>query len=336
MNKLISIIVPVYNVKDYLKTCIDSILQQRYTNWELLLIDDGSSDGSGAICDNYRSCDSRIKVFHKANGGVSAARNCGLQNMNGSYFTCVDADDWLDNNYLSSLMEEALNTGSDVIATGYKRVYENNETDNHYIVDKCTTITNAAALDCALDPKNSWVGFACGKLYKKSVVQANCIQYDTEISICEDSLFNYMVLSHSNMVTLIPGNYYNYRIRSNSATTTAFKNLNKLYTKVVAFEKAMQLAEKYPKSLFQKRVTANVYDSIVFYILSMFRAGQYNTVEVEKCRKRLDELDSCVDYGLIKKTVALRGSLLRKCPRLLFVMAKCRQQYRKIIGRFSK
>ena len=96
----ISVIVPVYNTEKYLHRCIDSILAQTFTDFELLLIDDGSKDNSGAICDEYAAKDSRVRVFHKENGGVSSARNLGLDNVRGEWVTFVDSDDWVEKEYI--------------------------------------------------------------------------------------------------------------------------------------------------------------------------------------------------------------------------------------------
>lgn len=96
MNKLVSIIVPVYNVEKYLKRCMTSILEQTYSNLEILLIDDGSPDNSGNLCDEIQSTDERIKVYHKANGGLSSARNYGLERCTGEYIFFIDSDDWIE------------------------------------------------------------------------------------------------------------------------------------------------------------------------------------------------------------------------------------------------
>ena len=101
----ISVIVPVYNAEKYLHRCIDSILSQTFTDFELLLIDDGSKDGSGAICDEYAAKDNRVRVFHKENGGVSSARNLGLDNACGEWVTFVDADDYVRPSYLATYIE---------------------------------------------------------------------------------------------------------------------------------------------------------------------------------------------------------------------------------------
>lgn len=101
----ISIIVPVYNAEKTLHRCTNSIINQLYQNWELLLIDDGSTDNSSVICDEYVRKDKRIRVFHKENGGVSSARNVGLDNAEGEWITFIDSDDWVENNYLSNLYQ---------------------------------------------------------------------------------------------------------------------------------------------------------------------------------------------------------------------------------------
>lgn len=100
----ISVIVPVYNAEKWLRRCVDSILAQTYTDFELLLVDDGSTDGSGAICDEYATLDARIRPFHKPNGGVSSARNLGLDNARGEWICFVDSDNWMAKNSLESLL----------------------------------------------------------------------------------------------------------------------------------------------------------------------------------------------------------------------------------------
>ena len=117
MKVLISIIVPVYNAENTLNRCIDSILSQTFCNWELLLIDDGSFDRSGKICDEYAAKNQQINVFHKLNGGVSSARNYGLIKSQGEWVTFIDGDDYIEPNYLSTLLS---NVNADLIVSGVK------------------------------------------------------------------------------------------------------------------------------------------------------------------------------------------------------------------------
>ena len=114
MDNLISIIVPVYNVEDYIKQCLDSILLQTYTNFEVIVVDDGSTDSSSEICDDFAKKDKRFNVIHKENGGVSKARNIALDNVNGSYVVFVDSDDVLPKDALKKMIDETIATNSEV------------------------------------------------------------------------------------------------------------------------------------------------------------------------------------------------------------------------------
>ena len=104
MQPLISIVIPVYNAERYINKCIDSVLSQSYANWELLLIDDGSSDDSGRICDGYSKKDDRIRTFHKRNGGVGSARNVGIEQASGDFITFIDSDDWISSQYIADFV----------------------------------------------------------------------------------------------------------------------------------------------------------------------------------------------------------------------------------------
>lgn len=132
-NPKISVIVPVYNVEKYLRRCVDSILAQTFTDFELLLIDDGSKDKSGEICDEYAKTDNRVKVFHKENGGVSSARNLGLDNAKGEWICFCDADDWVLSEWLQAFSLLILGN-EDIIFSGYISIY--NEIKNKVFIEK--------------------------------------------------------------------------------------------------------------------------------------------------------------------------------------------------------
>lgn len=123
----ISVIVPVYNAERYLHRCVDSILSQTFSNFELLLINDGSKDSSGAICDEYAAKDPRVRVFHKENGGVSSARNLGLDNACGEWIAFVDSDDWISENYLESMLV----FDTDINFSSVSLVSESNQFNEH-------------------------------------------------------------------------------------------------------------------------------------------------------------------------------------------------------------
>ena len=129
MNKTptISVIAPVYNTEKYLPRCIDSILAQTFTDFELLLIDDGSKDNSGAVCDEYASKDERVRVFHKENGGVSSARNVGLDNAKGEWITFVDSDDWIAETMYQEMYELATLENADIVYCDINMVFSSHQ-----------------------------------------------------------------------------------------------------------------------------------------------------------------------------------------------------------------
>ena len=124
MKELVSIIVPVYNLEKYIEKCVRSLLQQTYTNVEIILVDDGSRDESGEICDRLASEDSRIKVIHKENGGLSSARNCGIENATGEYIMFVDGDDFISELMVEKLYVALKDNCADISVCCFKNIYE--------------------------------------------------------------------------------------------------------------------------------------------------------------------------------------------------------------------
>ena len=183
MNSLVSIIVPVYNAEKYLPRCIDSILGQSFSDFELLLINDGSKDNSGKICDGYAANDSRVRVFHKENGGASAARNYGLDNATGKYVCFVDADDWVDKDYLKQLLP---NEEEEMVVCSIR--YEGNTNKNLCISNKkrnkeCIESTLHQMID------HMAVCSPCCKIMRRDIIERNQIRFDTDVSAGEDMLF---------------------------------------------------------------------------------------------------------------------------------------------------
>lgn len=186
---IISIIVPVYNVEKFLHRCIDSILAQTFADFELLLINDGSKDNSGLICDEYAAKDNRVRVFHKENGGASAARNYGLDNATGKYICFIDSDDWVENNYLETLWP-AENEDMVVCSITYegKEKWELSLWDKKY---------NRADLRDSLNyiVEHMAVCSPCCKILRRDTIEENKIRFDTDVCAGEDMLFVYDYLS---------------------------------------------------------------------------------------------------------------------------------------------
>jgi glycosyltransferase involved in cell wall biosynthesis len=164
-NPLISVIVPVYKVEQYLRTCIDSVINQTYSNWELILVDDGSPDNSPRICDEYAAKDKRIKVFHKANGGVSSARNMALNNSKGEYITFLDGDDFLHAEYLAVLHNLSIKYEADITQCSFLRGTETVFPDIYKRI-KVWTFDNHTIFLKGYSKIIVW-----GKLYKRKLLE---------------------------------------------------------------------------------------------------------------------------------------------------------------------
>lgn len=184
---MISIIVPVYNAEQYLHRCIDSILAQSYTHFELLLIDDGSKDASGAICDEYAARDCRVRVFHKENGGVSSARNLGLDNAQGEYITFCDADDYVGPDWLAAY-SEAIANNVDLAIQGYYAIDGDNTVEKQLQPHSGNSIKAKRQLITSLMSQGMY-GYLWVKLFRRAIIEEHAIRFDAQSTFREDEQF---------------------------------------------------------------------------------------------------------------------------------------------------
>lgn len=210
---MISIIIPVYNVEEYLGDCIESIIAQTFQDWELILVDDGSPDQSGALCDKYVFSDPRIRVFHKTNGGVSSARNLGIQKAEGEWITFIDADDFVGKFYLHGL---------------YRPIEEGECVD--FVHGGCTNYENGAATTINQSYKyyvgndkgkvfSLFRGLVVSKLFKTELIKRIHLTFDEGMSVAEDMAFTLDYLLFVNYYAFVPEINYFYR-RDNVGSTT--------------------------------------------------------------------------------------------------------------------
>lgn len=185
---MISIIVPIYNAEQFLHRCIDSILAQSYTDFELLLVDDGSTDSSGIICDEYTVRDNRVRVFHKANGGVSSARNIGLDNAQGCYITFCDADDYVEPNWLS-VYSDAIVQDVDLAIQGLYYIHKSGEKETKRLpILRGYDINSKRNLIVELFNQGVY-GYPVTKLFRRDIIEANNIRFDIRSRFREDAQF---------------------------------------------------------------------------------------------------------------------------------------------------
>lgn len=209
----VSIIVPVYNAKDYLHRCVDSILAQTFTDFELLLIDDGSSDSSDIICDDYSIRDSRIRVFHKENGGVSSARNLGLDRAYGEWITFVDSDDWLAVEYLEKMCEKT--DLVDLVISYAKCHSKQGEVKQKKYKDRYVDLDEIGILFLEYDL--SWQTSPWAKLFRKDIIEN--LRFIEGMHIGEDMVFLYNYLMRCKRCFVSHWDNYNYDMsRENTLT----------------------------------------------------------------------------------------------------------------------
>lgn len=222
--KKISVIVPVYNVEKYLSQCLDSIIHQTYKNLEIILVDDGSTDSSGLICDNYSQKDKRIKIIHKCQGGLSDARNAGLKIATGEYISFIDSDDFIDKNMYSILINNTQKYNSDIVWFNYYNYYSKKHFINSSII-KNNDLYDLSSSDKIKFAKNLFYQYKMdahvwAKPYKRSIFNNIKFPYG---KLFEDIFVLLPILSNAKIISTIPDCLYFYRNRSESIVNQYFK-----------------------------------------------------------------------------------------------------------------
>ena len=216
---MISIIVPVYNVRPYLEQCVHSIIAQTYQEWECILVDDGSTDGSGELCDELAVGDERLKVIHQKNQGVSVARNCGIDDSKGEYICFIDSDDWVEVDYLTHLLSGMNEKKTDMVVTG--AIHESSNPMIHAPKDNYRLKMEANYTDIFINHVDLFYG-PCYILYKSSIIKSNRIVFPKGLSFGEDTTFVFSYLRHVRDVVLAPFADYHYRIQTSGSLSYRF------------------------------------------------------------------------------------------------------------------
>lgn len=241
----VSVIVPVYNVEKYLKRCVDSILDQTFTDFELILVDDGSTDKSGLICDEYAECDGRVKVIHKENGGVSTARNTGIDAAQGEFIMFVDSDDRIK----EEMLERMLNcTGeeTDLIVSSIEIhwVCDQKTRTQYFLMPDKSYYAAALMQDYSKNafPNICLCGPSC-KLYKHSIILQNNIKFDANLSLGEDTCFNMDYIRCCGNIVSMSECFYCYMKENENSLFTRFQNDTYRQSKIV-FLHALEIVRK--------------------------------------------------------------------------------------------
>lgn len=325
MEELISVIIPVYNVEEYLSACLESVTGQTYKNLEIIVIDDGSTDKSGIICDEYCSRDNRIKVIHKKNGGLSDARNSGLKAAKGQYIGFVDSDDWIAPEMYEVLYRSCKAHGADISFARYKDVAMDASQDDviddshESKKDSWQAVTSEQYLESILTGKgeiaSNWS--VCVRLYKADVMKV--LRFEKG-KCFEDVLYSTKVIMNTSKCIYVNRNLYYYRCRTTSITNTSVRSKfdRKIVTDLMDQEnKAIDYLDKSGEKRLFHIAKAVFYQQMLFYdTKNPYREYERKFKEfLIKCKLSLKEI-----YGLpssnkekIKIIIKMYMPVLMKC-----------------------
>ena len=236
MTPTVSIIVPVYNAEKSIKRCVDSILGQEYTDFELILVNDGSTDTSGAICDAYAARDSRVHVIHKANTGVSDTRNTAINSATGKYLQFLDSDDWITSDATKLLVRTATEYNCDLVIADFYRVVGEKVSHKGSIEEEQVLTKEEFAAQMMKNPADFYYGVLWNKLYRRDLIEQYSLRMDTSVSWCEDFLFNLEYLRHAEVFFALQTPIYYYVKTKGSLVSQSMSLSRTIKMKFMVFE----------------------------------------------------------------------------------------------------
>lgn len=301
---LISVIVPIWNVEKYLDKCVESIINQSYTNLEIILVDDESPDNCPKMCDEWAKKDSRIKVIHKKNGGVSSARNDGIDKSNGEYVSFVDSDDYIEKDYIKDMYNKLIETNSKYICCGFNKIYHNGReminSDGRVI-----EFSQNEYIKALLNVQNGY-GFVHMKLIAKEVI--GNVRFATDLVVGEDALFNVKICSNIEKAIVYNKALYNYRISLNSAVRKYDDNYVNKYTD--SMMKMKNYIEK--KYSFNQEIITNIYNYIAYHLLLICVNYCYHPQNAQKYKSLKKVCNMDIYKEATKKSNYNKLSITRK------------------------
>lgn len=308
MNPLISVIVPIYNVEKYLARCVDSIVNQTYKNLEIIFVDDGSPDRCPQMCDDYAEKDSRIKVVHKKNGGLSDARNAGIAVATGEYISFIDSDDYVSDDFFECLLDVMNKENSDIAECSVVKFYEDNRFDE-FIDDLSVKTYDTQDAMSALIAENPFHQHVWNKLYKTELVKD--IPYAVG-KLNEDEFWTYRVFGRANKVARLNKTMYYYFQRNSSIMGVGY-NIRRLDALEGKANRQKYIENNFPDLSTQAKI--DLYGSCMFAYQSVlkFMSGAEKKKALELIRKYRKM------YNLSFDEIKLADKSARK----YFYLAKC-------------
>lgn len=314
----ISVVIPVYNVEKYLEKCVKSILNQTHKELEILLVDDGATDASGSLCDELAKGDERIRVIHKANGGLSDARNAGLAVATGEYVCFIDSDDWIEPETLQKAMEAM--EDADLVIWGYRKDFVDDREEVRSFQDQKmdALLTKGTGYQTLLLPGVlQEAGYAWNKLYRMELLRRGGHVFEKGLSLVEDAVFNYPLFLECERIRFIDliGSHYVQRDRT-TLGTAFYPNRMELKLRVAELYKELLCGFGAPENVARKE-----YEQ---YVASAFRTAVRSIawLKVSYGKKR-QELFALLDKEQVRDVVkSCRAS--RGIDRLILFLARLR------------
>lgn len=312
---LISIIVPLYNTSKYLEKCLNSIKNQTYKNIEIIIVDDGSTDSSLQLAKKIALEDKRMKVYHKKNGGLSSARNYGIQNAQGKYISFVDSDDYIASNMIEILYKNLIRNSADISICGWY-LDSNRGIRPCDFKTKCVTLNNIEATNMLLNHV-SFDNFACNKLFLKDLF--NEILFP-EGKILEDLLTIYKLIYNSKKIVVDSTPLYYYVLHENSITSNLYKQID--VGAFQAFQKRKDdLCKMYPS--LDKKIKSNFFTACKSYFIIAIKSSKRDN-KFEK--ERIIDMRKYIKYIYVDKSIPIRvkisSTLITIFPYLYFKVIK--------------
>ncbi|EKD94315.1 MAG: Capsular polysaccharide biosynthesis protein [uncultured bacterium] len=349
MKELISIIVPVFNSENYLHRCIKSLINQSYKNIEITLIDDGSTDKSGKICDEYAYRNKRITTIHQKNSGPASARNTGIKNSKGEFIFFIDADDFIENEALNLLIKSFNQHKAEIIIGDFKKIKNGIIEQRHDISFSDDKLLNKQDLvdysRLYLKKPNKYLlfAFSWGKLFKSLIIKNNNIFFNEKLHTFEDVAFNFDYLKYTNTVSFIKKTIYSHNVYENysSATMTLGNNPNKLFGYRQALININNFLKRHIKDTEIKKEVRHAYISLT--IIQLVRiCGQINDHNKKNIFKIIQELTNnsylkdSLKYYSPSKDDSIILPILLKLKLVQFIIFVCKYKANKRYKKLGK
>lgn len=294
MEIKVSIIIPVYNVEKYLKRCLDSVLCQTYTNFEVILVDDGSTDNSRDICDEYKKYDKRIKVIHKNNEGVSVARNKGIEVATGKYILFLDSDDFIEKNCIEILIKSISNKKYDLVIYGYIMEFLNNDIENKVVTpnNKIYCKVEEYLNEFQYYRENGLFGYVWNKMYQTEILRKYDILFENN-AFPEDVYFNFVYLQYCKEIMVINKSLYHYMHQSSHSLSKTQRNepftSHSLYNRTSEFLRGFNCYD-----INSKFINTVYIEALMNYIL----------VQIYNDKKRIHKLKSLYNNPMVTYAIS--------------------------------